>query len=117
MDKDLLKFLVLQSYTKGILDNFKVETIASKLNRRQLKEYIKELKKEESVRFINVYCASQLDKEQEEKIKKMFPNKKVFYNTDESFFAGIKIKDMDDVYEVDLKDFFEDFIEKIAQDL
>jgi len=114
MTKRFLNKLVLASYSKGDLDSGKVDTISKKLNKHDLKAYIRALKLLEQQKKVfvvipksNLYNIVDL--------KKLFSNKDIVFQEDSTLLLGIKILDNDMVYEMSLKDRLNDIIEKVEQ--
>lgn len=97
--KNLIKQLVKESYTNDELDEKKVEMIASKLQRPGLKMYLKELQRKEQKKHVIITTAKQLSVQEEEKVGKLFPQKKVLFQTDETLISGIRVLDNDIIYE------------------
>lgn len=115
MTKKYLQKLVLESFTKGVLDKDKVDKIANLLDRKGLKEYIKALKNFESKNSVIITLPSLPEKEDEDKLSLLFPNKKIVYNIDPSLMLGIKIQDNDLLSEFDLKNMLDDIVEYIPK--
>lgn len=103
MTKKQLKQLVMQSYINNTLNQKRVEAIADNLKRRELKDYIRTLKKWESKRNV-IVSLPYLPKEKEKKILEgLFPQKKIIYNIDSSLILGMEVTDNDLVLEMNLK--------------
>ena len=113
--KKKLKQLVLYSYTNGQLDQKIVETIANKLNRRELKTYIRLLKNEENKRQVQVTAARELRDSDRKKIQNLFPDKEILYTTDPAMISGIRIVDKDVEYEFSLNQTFDDIINHLSK--
>src|SRR3989338_695165 len=106
-----IKKLAEQSFTNENLDIKKIKRIIGLLGKKQLKIYIKFLKKLENERLVWVFTP--MDKVEDKitgKIKNMFPNKKIEYVTDPSLIAGLRVIDNDMVYEFNLKDSLDNLI-------
>lgn len=112
-----MQMLVAQSYENGNLDQERVAKISSMLNRRQLKEYIKALMREEKKRSVEILSSHDLSKKDKYTIAKLFPKKKIIYTYDPSLLAGLQIRYNDNIYELSLRKRFDDIIHHIAQDL
>ena len=111
-----IKKLAEQSFTNWNLDVKKIRRAMSLLNRKQLKTYIKFLKKLENERL--VYVFTPMDKVSDKasnKIGSMFPGKKIEYVKDPNLIVGIKIVDNDMVYEFNLKDSLDNIITYLKQ--
>ena len=98
-----IKKLANLSYFKENLDEKKVKLISSKLNRSELKEYIKILRMLEKKKSVTVILPTNLvDRETEKTLKETFKGKKLIFKTDKNLIAGIKIIDFDNVYDFSL---------------
>ncbi|SRR5258708_38191415 len=104
----IIKQLAQESYTNGELDKKKVDLIASKLQRSQLKEYAKALKEEERKNHVIITTAQVLPAHDEEELRKLFPQKKVVFQLDPSIIGGIQIMDNDVIYERSISQVFND---------
>ena len=109
MKNKVTKF-ALASYTHDHLDAEIVDTIATKLTRRELKHYIRLLKHMESKKEIMVTIPKELNKQEQDMIKQLFPEKRVNYMIDAEMVSGIKIIDSDMEYELSLNKTFHDII-------
>lgn len=106
-----IKKLAKQSFTKNNLDLKVIKKITTKLNKKQLKVYIKYLKKIENEKIIQVFTPIyKIDDKVINKIKNMFPNKEIECIEDSSLIAGIRIVDNDMVYDFNLKDSLDNLI-------
>ena len=108
--KNKLKNLVELSYNKGELDQQTAEAIADKLDRGELKEYIRLLKQEEDKKLVYVTSAKELQNESRKMIEDRFPTKKIVYAIDETMINGIRIVERDREYEMSLNQTFNDII-------
>lgn len=117
MNRHVLSNLVMQSYTKGNLDPQKVVVIADILNRRQLKEYIRALKEEENKRSVKVELTRLPKRNEDKEFMQLFPGKKIIFNYNPELLAGIKVKNNDIIYELDLKNTLDKLIDHIAEDI
>lgn len=102
MKKQFLSQLVTGSYTGTELDARKIEKFASFLTRKELREYIKALKKSEQNRYVIITGAQDVSSYRSD-IAKSFPNKELIFQTDKSLLIGMQIVDNDTIYEVSLK--------------
>lgn len=109
-----IKTLVQASYTNDHLDENSVQTVADHVDRRMLKQYIKLLKQEENKKVIFVTIAKPLTVEDREKLKALFPNKKVIENIDQAMISGIKIVQNDEEYEINLNRTFHDIMRLVS---
>ena len=111
-----IKKLAEQSFTYGNLDVKKIKKVISLLGKKQLKTYIKFLKKLENENLVWVFTPiGKVENKITGKIKNMFPNKKVKYVADYSLIAGLRVIDNDMIYELNLKDFLGNMITYLKQ--
>lgn len=103
MTKKIIKQLVMASYKKGNLDEKMVSEIAKKLNRTQLKRYIKGLKDFENKNSVTITLAKNPTQQEKRQLETLYPNKKILYNIDESLILGMRIENYDNVYEMNLQ--------------
>ncbi|MFH1833102.1 MAG: hypothetical protein ABH816_02945 [Candidatus Levyibacteriota bacterium] len=115
MTKKHIKKLILESYTKNNLDQKKVERIAERLTRKELKHYIKALKNLELQRSVIVSSPRPLKGENIKNLKNMFGSKKIIYNLDPNLILGMRIQDNDILYEMDLKNTLDDLAKYIGE--
>jgi F0F1-type ATP synthase delta subunit len=108
--KKQLEELVHASYFDGTLDDATVKKIADKLNRSMLKLYIGMLKQEEKKKMVFVTTPKPLSIKDREKLKSLFPKKKIVEEIDPSMIGGIKIVENDEAYDMDLNRTFHDII-------
>lgn len=111
-----IKKLAEQSFTYGNLDVKKIKKVISLLGKKQLKAYIKFLKKVENERLIWVFTP--MDKIEDKitgKIKTIFPNKKIKYVKDPDLIVGLRVIDNDIVYEFNLKDSLDNLMTYLKQ--
>lgn len=117
MDKKLLKQLIDYSYINSRLYVEKVNRIVKLLKNRRydLKLYVKGLKLQErklSV-FIDVPMANLGS--YKNKFEKIFPNKKIIFNVDQTLMLGVRITDNDNVFEMNLKKTIGNIMSSIEQ--
>lgn len=111
-----IKKLAEQSFTYGNLNVKKIKKVITLLGKKQLKTYIKFIKKLENERLVWVFTP--MDKVEDKitgKIKGMFLNKKIKYVKDSSLIAGVRVVDNDMVYEFNLKDSLDNLITYLKQ--
>lgn len=105
MTKKQIKKIANKSYTRGSLDTKKVESIARLLKRSELKEYLRAIKALEE-RSKVVVILPRLDDLKREDVKKtfvkLFPNKRVMFEEDQSLMVGVKIINNDEIFEFNL---------------
>jgi hypothetical protein len=108
MNKTDLKKLAEISYTKDNLDEKKVDMIANNLKKTDLKIYIKNLKNIELKKTVIITVPGEGGiTEIKNYFYKLYPGRKLVFNTDESLISGIRVVDYDNVYELSLKNFLE----------
>lgn len=115
MKKKLLKQLINLSYEKLILNEEKTELISKYLNRKELKEYLKELKKWENETSVIISLPKMPGIEEQKIFLNLFTNKKIVYNIDPSLLVGVKIKNNDLIYNFNLKNTLENLIKHISK--
>lgn len=113
MNKKLLKELILLSYKNGDLDNKTVSEIAEKLDRVQLKQYIKALKSAEKLRNVYVDSPFGLQNDTLKELNDIFPNKNIIARKDEGLLLGTRITYNDDVFQMNLKNSLEQIVDNI----
>ncbi len=116
MNKKLLKQLLLISYKNGELDSETVAKIAEKLDRTQLKQYIKALKNAEKLHNVYVETPFSENKTMMDSFKSIFPNRKIQNLQNSSLIVGTKISYNDDIFEVSLKNNLDQIVRNIAED-
>jgi len=115
MTKKQIKNLVLQSYTKDRLDEKKVYTIARFLKRHEFKQYLNKLKGCEKQKTLIIEIPHLPTTDEQNKIKTMFKDKKIVYLIDPSLIVGTRIINDDLVYDLNLKNIFEDLILHVSK--
>lgn len=115
MIKKQIKNLVLQSYTNDTLDEKKVYAIFGLLRRREFKQYLNKLKQYEKQKSLIVTVAHIPTKDEQNKIKAMFKDKKIIYIINPSLIVGTKIINDDLVYELSLKNVLEDLVSHVSK--
>ncbi len=111
-----IKTLAKSSYTNNVLNSKKVNRIVKLLNRNELKTYLKFLKSLEKSKTVNVLISKiTMKNDVSNKLKRMFPDKKLEFTEDKSLIAGIRIVNNDDVYDFNLKNTFTNLVSYINQ--
>jgi len=111
-----IKKLALQSFIDKNLDAKKIKKITLLLSRKQLKTYIKFIKKLEREKTVSVFTPmDKVDQRITSKVKSMFPNKKIKYIQEPGLIAGIRVVDNDIVYEFNIKDSLDSLISHVRQ--
>src|SRR5260221_298715 len=114
MTKKQLRTLVQESYRENQLDGGKVEFIASKLKRKDLKSYIRALKLTENkmnvtvaVPSATVYNATKQD------FFDLFPGKTITMNEEKLLMLGARVQADDVLYDFSLQRKLEDILDEI----
>lgn len=115
MKKKLLKQLINLSYEKLILNEEKAELISRYLSRKELKEYLKELKKWENETSVIISLPRMPEIEEQKIFLNLFPDKKIVYNIDPSLLVGVEIKNNDLIYNFNLKNTLENLVKHIIK--
>lgn len=115
MTKKLLDQLVEISYKGSLLDQKNVEEIAKKLNRLQLKRYIKALKNAENKKTVVISLPKAPAPKEKEMIQAIYPDKIIVYDIDPSLLLGIRTTDNDLVYNSNLQSSFNNIISYISE--
>lgn len=116
INKKTIKKLAIASFNKTDLSEAKVRRISSVLERRELKDYIKALRKIESKKTVTLIVPDEEIESVEaiaQKLRIAYPNKKVMIKVDPSLIAGIKVVNDDLIYEVSIKQILDDLINKL----
>jgi len=108
MEKKLITQLVEGSFRNNEIDGEIVNSIADKLNKSQLREYIKQLKKYLAGHTVRVETAFPIGKTTEKELEERYSNKKINYVINKNLILGIKIYEDDVIYSKNLKDSLED---------
>jgi F0F1-type ATP synthase delta subunit len=111
----MIQGLVVKSYKQDQLDPAIVDLVANKLNRRQLKQYIRLLKQQENKKQVIVTVPKTLSSEERDMIQKLFTGKKLYYTVDPSMISGIRIVDNDVEYEISLDQIFQNLLAHMSK--
>lgn len=106
MNKKKIQQLITLSYTKGVLDEKKVQTIGNIMNRKQLKRYIRGLKNEENKKRVVVTTPHQLSSTEKKQFETLFKNKNLEFILDPSIITGVRIQKNDVIFENSLSQTF-----------
>ncbi len=116
MTKRLLQQLVLASYQKEKLNPQRVDEITNRLDRKDIKAYLRALKLMEQQKKLfvampktSVYNTSKKD------LEKLFPKKEIVFTEDPSLLLGVTLVDNDMVYEMNLRDQLETVLDEVDQ--
>lgn len=114
MTRKAIKKLAQASYQE--LDAKKVDTISSLLSKKDLKEYIRQLKLIEKSQEVIVALPSIKSYNKGDKFfEELFGKKRIVYQEDPSLILGAKVTDNDIVYDINLKSRLEEAANDIAQ--
>jgi len=114
MTRKAIKKLAQASYKE--LDPKKVEGISSLLSKKDLKEYIRQLKLiEKSQEVIVALPSIKSYNKGDNFFETLFGKKKIIYQEDPSLILGAKITDNDMVYDINLKSRLEQAAKDIEQ--
>ena len=114
MTKREIKRLAEQSYKT--LDEEKVKKISSLLSRKDLKEYIRQLKFLEQQQEVIIALPNLKSYNKNDKIFEMvFKNKRIIFQEDPTLILGTRITDNDMVYDFSLKTRLEEAERQIEQ--
>ena len=117
MTKNNIKKLASVSYTRGRLDDEKINRITKSLKRSDLRVYIKNLKAIESRHSVTITVPDEQGlNEKRHLLSKIYPNKKLVFSIDSSLLTGIRIVDSDNEYELSLKSFLENSLKGSTND-
>lgn len=111
-----IKKLAHASFKNAQLDAPRVRKISKLLKKEELKYYIKALKQIENKKTITLVVSDEdIDSVANvvEKIRKIYPDKKILIKTDPTLIAGIKVINDDLIYEVSVKQILEDYMTKL----
>ena len=113
MDLKKINKLTTASYRGDLLNQKKVNKIASVIGKSDLKRYINALKTMEKKKTLVV--SAPVNNQDLKKFEKLFPNKKIIFNKNPSLMLGVNIVDNDISYEFSLKNSLERIISYIEQ--
>ncbi len=116
ISKAKIKKLVQASFKNNQIDPNRTARIAKLLKGRELKDYIKFLKRFEEGNTVTLIVPD--DKISNvplivEKIKKAYPGKRLQIKTDPNLIGGMKVINDDLIYDFSIKDILEEAVEKI----
>lgn len=103
------------SFSQGELDPNKINIIKNNLQRRELKNYIKELEKIIKRNTVFITSSIPFNTESKIKIESLFPRKKIEYHINQSLIVGLRVIDNDNLYELDLKKILENISSHIIE--
>lgn len=108
-----IKLLAIKSFARGNLDPKRVRLFSSKMKRRDLRNYIREIKTidaKNKVTFI-VPTLKTFKKADIAELLKQYKSKRIIYQEDPNLLVGIKILDNDMISDFNLKNSLENLVE------
>jgi|SRR5581483_2918449 len=100
--------LVEYSYTKGKLDPEKIAIISKKLVGKELVAYVDVLQKKREEEKVYITTAIDAPQSFQASMKKLFPQKDIFFTKDATILGGIIVKMLDFVYDASLRKYVYD---------
>ena len=112
-----VKKMALKSFNENSLDQKIISLVSKKLNKKDLKVYINELKRINDVKFVKVYVPDKkiMTDKMTQSLSKFFVNKELRIIEEPELIAGLRIVDNDLIYELNLRDNFENMIEYLKE--
>lgn len=112
-----IKKLALKSYNENSLNEKILSLVSKKLNKKDLKVYISELKRINESRIVKVYVPNRkiLTDRMTKSLSKFFDNKELRIIEEPDLIAGLRIIDNDLIYELNLRDSLENMIEYLKK--
>lgn len=114
MNRQMLKQLVMESYTNGELDARKVNRIADLLTKKELRLYIRALKNWERQNKVIIEVPTEKGLDLSE-LQEFFSDKKIVVHIDPSLLLGMRLKYNDDIFEMSLKNSLDKITEHIKE--
>lgn len=110
-----IKFLSTKSFTRNELDSKKVKIFTAKMKRRDLRNYIREIKAIDEKNKITVIIPALKDFKKNDIaiLLKRYKDKKIIYREDPNLLVGIKVIDNDLIYDFNLKNSLENLVETL----
>lgn len=102
MKKDIIKELAISSFTKKGLDAKRVNRIVRSLGRKELKEYIRQLKIFEEKNKVLIEVSSDY-KGLKNEIEKIFPSDRIEIKEKKDLILGMRITKNYSIYNLSLK--------------
>ncbi|MDP2673224.1 MAG: hypothetical protein Q8O84_05410, partial [Nanoarchaeota archaeon] len=101
-----IKKLALKSYNENSLNEKVISLVSKKLNKKNLKVYINELKRINDSKIVKVYVPNRefLTDKMMKSLSKFFENKELRIIEEPDLIAGLRIIDNDLIYELNLRD-------------
>lgn len=108
-----IKLLAIKSFTRNELDPKKVKLFSSNMKRKDLRNYIREIKTiddKNKVTFV-APALKNFKKTDVSALLKHYKGKKIMYQEDPGLLVGIKVIDNDLIYDFNLKNSLENLVE------
>lgn len=111
MKKNLIKKFAEESFKGNYLNEAKIFEVLKILKREHFKIYLRYLKDLNSKKTVIITLSnSEGFPEVKKYFGKIYSDKKIVYNFDSSLLTGIKVVDYDNVYELSLRRFINDYL-------
>lgn len=115
MLKKKIKQLAQASFKGKNLDERRINLVASKLKRKDLRFYLKELTLLKQQGTVEVYLSSDVDDQIKNQVQIRFPQKDIVYTIDKDLLAGMRIVDNDILIDLSLQDIIERLVTNIYE--
>lgn len=115
MDNKLIQQLVEKSFSNDKIDPKIVFSIADRLNRRQLKEYIKKLRKHLIQKTVIIETALPVSAATKLAYEESYKGKTLNFVTNKNLIVGVKIYENDIILSKNLKDTLENIRQYISE--
>lgn len=103
MKQKNIKTLAEASFTDNEIDEKRVNMIAAKLKRKDLRTYIKALRLVQQQHTVTVEMPTAVDESAQQDLQLRFPDKKIIYSINKDILAGMRIIDNDLLYDFSLQ--------------
>lgn len=117
MNKQQIVKLVGLTFVHGEIDENVAIYVLQKLNKNELKIYSRYLKNEIEKNKVIITTSEKLSTEDTKKFKDFFPGKNVFFETDAALGGGIKVKTQNDIIDLSIKNYIDNTINSVKNDL
>lgn len=115
MDKKQLENIVETSYQDVLLNEEFVLSIIDNLNRRELKAYIKALRKRENKNRVVVTLPFAPEETEKEMFEKIFAGKRVVFETKSQILIGTRVVNNDIVYDFNLEETLKKIVSYVSK--
>ena len=117
MKKKQIKQLVEASYVDNKLDRSRVNRIIAHLTARELRGYLKVLKRQEKRLYVFADSSFELSEQDKKSFAELFPNKNLIFGRDPNLIFGVRITNDDMLYNVNIKNSLEQIKTYIKESL